>query len=390
MEETVEHVSKAFLGLTMNCAKCHDHKYDPIEQVDFYRMRAFFEPYHVRQDLVPGEANLTRDGIPRAFDRVLDAPTYRFERGQEADPDRSTAISPGVPAILAFADLKIEPIPLPVEAWQPARRPWVLETYLAASQQQMDAAESTLQKARDTFQAAQQTLAATEPTDETTGITEGANECRLAELAAELARAEHRSVVCRANAMRASWAKADALVNDPALAAAERAATVEAVVAERREAVSQKELELAKAEIRLAKAADDKKAAIEKEVAAARDALALATKAATTTVDATATYAPHMGAQWTPTRFLSSLADDPCRSSVSSAEQWAPDCARPLDYRSAQSTDRTCGRESSLEQAFRHTFGGHCVRLRSQGRNARRAANCSIGWPPSFCGAAGV
>ena len=55
LEETVEHVSKAFLGLTMNCAKCHDHKYDPIRQVDFYQMRAFFEPYHVRLEVVPGE-----------------------------------------------------------------------------------------------------------------------------------------------------------------------------------------------------------------------------------------------------------------------------------------------------------------------------------------------
>ncbi len=53
MDETIEHVSKGFLGITMNCAKCHDHKYDPIDQEDYYRMRAFFEPYHVRLDMVP-------------------------------------------------------------------------------------------------------------------------------------------------------------------------------------------------------------------------------------------------------------------------------------------------------------------------------------------------
>ena len=58
LEETVEHTSKAFLGLTMNCAKCHDHKYDPIKQTDYYRLRAFFEPYQVRTDQLPGQRSL--------------------------------------------------------------------------------------------------------------------------------------------------------------------------------------------------------------------------------------------------------------------------------------------------------------------------------------------
>jgi hypothetical protein len=45
----VETVSTAFMGLTVGCAKCHDHMYDPITQRDFYAMKALFDPLVVRK-----------------------------------------------------------------------------------------------------------------------------------------------------------------------------------------------------------------------------------------------------------------------------------------------------------------------------------------------------
>jgi Protein of unknown function (DUF1549)/Protein of unknown function (DUF1553) len=41
-KDRVETVAAAWMGLTLGCATCHDHKFDPITQKDFYRMTAFF------------------------------------------------------------------------------------------------------------------------------------------------------------------------------------------------------------------------------------------------------------------------------------------------------------------------------------------------------------
>jgi len=84
LDDTIESTGKAFLGLTFNCAKCHDHKYDPVTAVDYYNFRALFEPHQVRLDPVPGVIDFEKGGIPRAFDDQPDAATFLHLRG---DPE---------------------------------------------------------------------------------------------------------------------------------------------------------------------------------------------------------------------------------------------------------------------------------------------------------------
>ena len=62
----------AFLGLTLGCARCHDHKYDPVTQKDFYQMSAFFN-------------NIDESGLYSHFTRATPSPSLLlYEAGQEA------------------------------------------------------------------------------------------------------------------------------------------------------------------------------------------------------------------------------------------------------------------------------------------------------------------
>lgn len=56
LEDLTDVTADVFLGMGLSCARCHDHKYDPILQKDYYRMQAFFAPLLPREDLIVATA----------------------------------------------------------------------------------------------------------------------------------------------------------------------------------------------------------------------------------------------------------------------------------------------------------------------------------------------
>jgi hypothetical protein len=70
--EMTHSVSSAFLGLTMNCARCHNHKFDPILQTDYYRLQAILAATEPREvQLASGEEARAADALAAAHEAKL-------------------------------------------------------------------------------------------------------------------------------------------------------------------------------------------------------------------------------------------------------------------------------------------------------------------------------
>ncbi len=152
MEDTVKHTAQAFLGITLGCAKCHDHRTDPISQAEYYQVRAVFEPHQIRTDRVPGELDREKDGLPRAYDIDKEAPTYFLIRGDERKPDKDRAMQPAVPRALCGDKLKpaleIVPVKLPREAASPDKREFVIKDTVTVSEQALAKTREALATAK--------------------------------------------------------------------------------------------------------------------------------------------------------------------------------------------------------------------------------------------------
>jgi hypothetical protein len=64
LDDMVSTTSQVFLGLTLGCARCHDHKFDPLTQVDYYSMAAIFNPL-VRHHAGRAELSLPAGNRPQ-------------------------------------------------------------------------------------------------------------------------------------------------------------------------------------------------------------------------------------------------------------------------------------------------------------------------------------
>src|SRR5262249_43932007 len=126
----------------------HDHMFDPISQKEYYQVRAIFEPHQVRTDRIPGQPDVKKDGLVRAYDANLTVPTYFFLRGDDRYPDTSKTIPPGVPGSLGSKPFRVEPVKLPPDAVSPDRRPWVVGELLRGGEEAIREARVDLETAR--------------------------------------------------------------------------------------------------------------------------------------------------------------------------------------------------------------------------------------------------
>ena len=97
VESVVDRVNTTgtvFLGLTIGCAQCHDHKYDPISQREYYQLFAFFNNVDEPELEIAAPADLARrqeirgriDELPSRAGRAVSRPRRaRAEVGEDAD-----------------------------------------------------------------------------------------------------------------------------------------------------------------------------------------------------------------------------------------------------------------------------------------------------------------
>ncbi len=91
IDDQIDTVSRGFLGLTVACARCHDHKYDPISTADYYSLYGVFASSEERIDLPPTGATLSPESA--AYEKQYAAKRDDARRFQEEQFKALTEVS---------------------------------------------------------------------------------------------------------------------------------------------------------------------------------------------------------------------------------------------------------------------------------------------------------
>ncbi|MBC7856548.1 MAG: PSD1 domain-containing protein [Pirellulaceae bacterium] len=106
LNDVTDVTADVFLGMGMSCARCHDHKFDPILQKDYYRLQAFFAPI------------IQRDDVPAATPRACNDYREKLKAWEEQSADlrrqideiEKPHVDAAAKAFIAKFPVDIEPI----------------------------------------------------------------------------------------------------------------------------------------------------------------------------------------------------------------------------------------------------------------------------------------
>jgi hypothetical protein len=145
LDDLVSTTSEVFLGLTLACARCHNHKFEPLTMHDYYRMVAIFEPLrrpaNGRMELTLPIGTKAQIANARARHQSASSPqgyflhetssrppvSHLLFRGQATSP--GPAVLPGLPAVLVRGQ---PAFPIPAPDGQTSKRRLTLAQWLTS------------------------------------------------------------------------------------------------------------------------------------------------------------------------------------------------------------------------------------------------------------------
>jgi hypothetical protein len=80
VDDNIDTVGKAFLGLTLGCARCHDHKFDPISQEDYYALAGVFYSTRILKELGTKGGEYTLNRVPLMTSAALASRAQQEQR----------------------------------------------------------------------------------------------------------------------------------------------------------------------------------------------------------------------------------------------------------------------------------------------------------------------